>query len=54
MVGNPIRRCVAMEEVRVALDADTGDGWRIDGRLRSLGFDSPALATAANWKPDEN
>ena len=51
--GNPIRRCVAMEEVRVALDAGTGDGWRIDGRVRSLGFDSPALATAADWKPDE-
>ena len=42
-----------MEEVRVTLDAGTGYGWRIDGRVRSLGFDSPALATAADWKPDE-
>ena len=51
--GNPIGRYVGMDEVRVTLDARTVYDWRVDGRVRSLGFDSPALATAAEWKPDE-
>ena len=51
--GNPIRRYVGMEEVRITIDAGTGYGWRIDGKVRSLGFESPELATAADWGPDE-
>ena len=51
--GNPIRRYVGMDEVIVTLDAGSIYGWRIEGRVRSLRFNSPALATAADWKPGE-
>ena len=51
--GNPIRRYVGMEEIRITLDAGTGYGWRIDGQFRSLGFESAALAAAADWKVGE-
>ena len=50
--GNPIRHYVGMGEVRIALKAGTGYGWRIAGQLRSLGFESPALV-AADWTPEE-
>jgi hypothetical protein len=28
-------------------------GWRIDGQFSSLGFESAALAAAADWKAGE-
>ena len=51
--GNPIRRYVGMEEIRITLDAGTGYGWRIDGRVRSLDFTAPELAVAKDWAPGE-
>ena len=42
-----------MEEVRITLDACTGYGWRIDGQVRSLGFEWPVFVAAADWKPGE-
>ena len=35
-VGNPVRRYVGMEELRIIVDSGTGYGWRIDGKGRSL------------------
>lgn len=47
--GNPIRRSVGMSEVRILVDAGTGYGWRLDGRVRMHEFGVGLKAVASDW-----
>jgi hypothetical protein len=48
-VGNPIRRFIGMTEVRILVDAGTGYGWRVDGKIRMHEFGAGLKAVAAEW-----
>jgi hypothetical protein len=51
--GNPIRRFTGMEELVLTVDAGTGYGWRLDGRVRTEAPTDASRLEAREWVGDE-